>query len=327
MAEDGPDLEESMMDLSQVRKTIDGDGFTFIKLDCVGKNVSSINVLTEYPHLRQVDLSRNSIKDVSPLLDVPHILRLNLSGNRIDNVDPWVCGRHVLKHVLYLDLSGNKLAALPPLRMPALKRVNFAKNEIVTCEAFEGHSKLESLDLSENRLESLQGVQDMPRLQILNVASNALASAKGVCKVQALHTLDFSKNKLEDLKDVKEEADVSAWDEMKALRSLNLSGNEIKAANALETLMKLPNLSSIDMASNPVTEEDGVNIKLEILIFNYHVKKIDGEDVEDDDRTQAKELNEDRLEKERQRKAEEEEARKAAEEARKAAEEGAEEEK
>lgn len=305
MAEVAPDLDETMMELSNVGKTIDGDGFTYFKLDCVDKNVGSIDILASYTHLRQVDLSKNSIRDVTPLVDVPHILSLNLSVNNIENVDPWISG--VLNHLLYLDLTGNKLTALPPLSMPALKRASFAKNQITTCEAFTGHDKLESLDLSENCLEALIGIGNMPRLQTLNVGSNALKSVSDVDGLPALHTLNLSKNKFEQL--------TGAWDKMKNLQTLTLSGNDIKAAKALEPISTLQKLRNVEVAPNPLTEEDGVNIKLEVLIFNFGVKLIDGEEVEDDDRQKAKELNEERLEAERQRKLEEEEARKAAEEA------------
>jgi Leucine-rich repeat (LRR) protein len=50
------------------------------------------------------------------------------------------------------------------------------ENEIQTCESFLGHSQLEFLDLSKNKLKSLSGVQNMPQLKELNLNENEITS-------------------------------------------------------------------------------------------------------------------------------------------------------
>lgn len=299
------DLMEEIMDLSQVGKTIDGQGFAYFQLDCVNKNVCSIKMLAEYEHLRQIDMSQNCIEDVSPLAALNHILRLNLSSNMISSIIPF--GEGKLSHLMHLDLSGNKLKELPPLQMPALKTVSFARNQISTCEAFVGHGSLLSLDLSNNQLEALKGVGNMPALRSLNVSNNALTSADGVICLPALTDLDISSNSIVLLR--------GPWSEMAVLQTLSLASNKIASVQAFQGLSLIRGLRQLRVAANPVMEEEGVNVRHEVLIFQTQLTKIDDEEVPEEERGEAKALNDDRIEKERQRIAEEEEARRAAEEA------------
>merc|ERR1739848_324924 len=75
--EPGVPLSEKLMDLSKVRKTVDGTNYGYVQLDCVGKRIESIDVIESYPLLRQIDLSKNQILDIGPLRQLPHILTLN----------------------------------------------------------------------------------------------------------------------------------------------------------------------------------------------------------------------------------------------------------
>merc|ERR550514_1746844 len=153
--------------LSKIEKTIDGSGFAYTQMDCVGKRVGVIKVIEDYAHLRQINLSKNQVKDASSLSKVPYILSANLATNQIKNIDGWEEG--ALANLLYLNLSENLLSAMPVLAMPALKKVYLARNEIATCEAFKGHDGIEELDVSGNNLENLVGIGNMPTLSTLNL--------------------------------------------------------------------------------------------------------------------------------------------------------------
>jgi len=297
-------LHEEIMDLSLVGKTIDGMGFAYTQLDCVGKNVGSIEVLSDYEYLRQIDLSQNCIDNVSAIAGLSHVLRLNLSANKIPTIDSWLSGGQA--HLMHLDLSGNKLVALPALQMPALRTASFARNLIDTCASFTGHSTLELLDLSVNPLDSLIGVGNMPRLKSLNVSSNKLWSLAGLSGLPSLVDLDISSNAFESFS--------GPWSEMPKVETLSAQNNRVTKADGLEALFQVPSLKQLNVLGNPLADEDGVNIRHEVLIWQYKVQKIDGEEVTEDERGEAKALNEDRQEKERIRKEEEAEAKRLAEE-------------
>merc|ERR550514_1216756 len=97
--------------LSKIEKTIDGSGFAYTQMDCVGKRVGVIKVIEDYAHLRQINLSKNQVRDATPLKSVPYILSLNLTTNQIKNIDGWEEGS--LSSLLYLSLSENLLTAMP----------------------------------------------------------------------------------------------------------------------------------------------------------------------------------------------------------------------
>jgi hypothetical protein len=339
--DEATELGEENMELSKVGKTIDGTGLAYYQLDCVGKNVNQIKILESYEHLRQIDLSRNSIQDVAPLGKLLDVLRLNLAGNAIESIDAWQ--PEALAHLLYLDLSGNQMTALPALHLPALKSASFAANKIATCKAFCGHAKLQTLDLSDNALSDLEGVSKMPKLEILRVGGNALSGIAGVGETPALQTLDISKNKLPEL--------AGSWELLATLTSLDISGNMIVTPAGLEQLRKLPDLRKFETGEQfpppappppaegeedapPPEPEQPEPVKLErleSLIFQSKIEALDGEEVTDEERDEAKALHERRLEEEAERIRQEEEAKReaeaaAAEAAAAAAAEGAEEE-
>jgi Leucine-rich repeat (LRR) protein len=301
MAQEPQELDEDMMDLSEVGRTIDGEGFAYFQLDCIGKNVGSINILTEYGHLRQINLSKNSIKDTAPIKHLSHVLQLNLSSNAITQLD---VGQ--LAHLMHLDLSENKLKELPPLQMPALKTASFSRNSISSCAAFAGHSRLESLNLSVNQLEALAGVGNMPMLKFLNVSSNNLSTLNGVCNLPSLLELNMDTNAFEAL--------TGPWSEMPKLETLSAQSNRIAVAQGLGQLLEIASLKNLNLATNPLAEDDsGINARHEALIYHFRLKSIDGEEVTEEDREAATSLNKARQEEERQRKEKEEEDRRLAE--------------
>ncbi|CAJ1377244.1 unnamed protein product, partial [Effrenium voratum] len=223
-------------------------------------------------------------------------------SNAISSVD-WA--PEDLRHLLFLDMSSNKLSELPQLHMPALRRADFRDNEIVSCAKFSGHASLQTLRLSGNQLSSVQGLQAMPKLEVLELSGNALSSLD-VTKLPALASLDISKNKFETL--------AGPWQEMAALASLDASGNALAEVKALEPLQQMEALRSFAMAGCPLEEQEGLNLRLEILIFRT-LQMINGEEVPPEERDEAQALHEKRLEEEAERLRQEEEARLAAEEA------------
>jgi len=168
-------LTEDIMELSNILKTIDGKAFAYSQLDCVGKGVDSVSVLENYIHLQKINMSNNAIRDITPLKHIPYMLSMNCSSNRVRNIE---CLEGHLQYLISFNLSSNMLTKLTPLTMPTLKKVNLSGNKIATCEEFGGHQTIEVLDMSDNLLEDLSGMQKMPTLATLNVARNQIKSLK-----------------------------------------------------------------------------------------------------------------------------------------------------
>merc|ERR1719321_572933 len=168
---------------------------------------------------------------------------MNLAQNQIKTIEGFEEGS--LASLLHLNLSENMLTAMPALAFPALKKVNLAKNEIATCEAFAGHEGIEELDLSSNSLENLAGIANMPNVKTLSLAKNKIASMEGMAGLPELKSLDLSGNQLEDL--------VGPWIEAANLTMVNISGNLLATAKPFENLRALPKLRGLS-----VSDECGV---------------------------------------------------------------------
>eukprot|EP00927_Polykrikos_kofoidii_P063268 TRINITY_DN58086_c0_g1_i1.p1 TRINITY_DN58086_c0_g1~~TRINITY_DN58086_c0_g1_i1.p1 ORF type:complete len:341 (-),score=104.24 TRINITY_DN58086_c0_g1_i1:53-1075(-) len=319
---EGVELTQDMLELSQLAKTIDGNGFAQVQLSCVGRGVGSIKLVEGYPHLREVDFSNNCITNVAPLATLTFLLKLTLAQNRIDQISHW--RMPALQHLLHLDMQGNRMEALPQVFPPALRTANFARNKISSCAEFEGHSHLVSLDLSDNSLENLAGLHEMPLLETLILASNSipgaaaeeedgeptpgtgLSSIEGLRALPQLKVLDISKNIFESFE--------GAWEEMPALESLIAAENSIEDKPGLQPISGIKKLKSVELGGNKIEVEN--NIRIEVLICNGGVESINAEPVQEEEREEAKSTHETRVQEERERiAAEEEAARIAAEEA------------
>lgn len=49
--------------LSEVEKTVKGGGFAYTRAVCVGRKLGGLQVLTQYPFIRNLDLSKNCIQE------------------------------------------------------------------------------------------------------------------------------------------------------------------------------------------------------------------------------------------------------------------------
>lgn len=107
---------------------------------------------------------------------------------------------------------------------------------------------------------------------------------------------------------------------MPSLSRLNLAENKVAEVNGLADMAQITKLTEVEIAGNPV-EEGGANLRFEVLIFQPGVTLIGADEVQEEEREGAKELNETRLAEERERLRLEAEA--AAEAAAAAAEEAA----
>eukprot|EP00929_Paragymnodinium_shiwhaense_P120913 TRINITY_DN92990_c0_g1_i1.p1 TRINITY_DN92990_c0_g1~~TRINITY_DN92990_c0_g1_i1.p1 ORF type:complete len:400 (+),score=123.03 TRINITY_DN92990_c0_g1_i1:65-1201(+) len=275
-SEEPRNLEEPLMNLSNLGRTVDGNGLAYRTLNCPGMRLGNIKAVDVYAHLNHIDLSRNYIKDVGPLRGLQYVLKLNLSHNEIKDLKPWVQAEgeenEIFPQLLELDLSHNVLQTLPGLQMKALRKASFAHNDIMNCDAFGGHATLRDLDLSECRLQTLNGITACPALTTLNVSAQreilppevpivkgkpvpveepkelpppGIEAVSGLADLPALTDLNAAKNRIAALE--------GPWADLATLERLDLSGNKLEDAKPLEALRVLPKLRSLKVAENPFT--------------------------------------------------------------------------
>lgn len=94
-----------------------------------------------------------------------------------------------------------------------------------------------SLDLSNQSLESLKGIEKFWNLEELNLGNNKISDINPLKDLQRLKYLNLRDNKI---------SDISPLQNLSALRHLNLRGNKISDARPLQNLLEIEHLVLMD---------------------------------------------------------------------------------
>eukprot|EP00440_Ansanella_granifera_P064425 gb/GFBE01069849.1/.p1 GENE.gb/GFBE01069849.1/~~gb/GFBE01069849.1/.p1 ORF type:complete len:309 (+),score=85.04 gb/GFBE01069849.1/:1-927(+) len=305
MADDEPEtLTEAHLDLSNLGRTVDGAGFAYRTVSCVGKRIGPLKCIEGYAHLQHIDLSENLIKDVAPLKGLQYVVNLKLTKNAIVNLKGWESEEPIFPNLTHLDLSDNQLPALGPMPYKALVSLKVARNELANVADFGGHEKIEMLDLSSNKLTSLAGLGALPALKKLDASCNELPDLNGINEASALEELIVASNKLQAVE--------GPWAELQALRSLDLSNCLLESEKPLEVFRQLPLLRTLKVCGNPFAEA-AVSTQVLALVCHWRLEMVDDVAISEEHIEQAKQLNQERILEERARLKAEEEAAAAAE--------------
>jgi len=222
------------------------------RVDLSGKGIDSVARLKEFlPVVEQVDLSNNRIPWLTGLPST--VLRLSIAANALTGLTAY---KHVPK-LQYLNISRNQvdsfqqlaglvnlrelhadyngLESLDGLEAIPLRVLTVKGNKIehVDARMTQWHD-LELLDLSQNQISDLQGIDLLESLVTLNLDGNRLEyfSILG-SRLPALQTLRVSDNRLTTL-------NVAGLD---CLRTLYADDNRLSEVIGLEDCQTLHNLS------------------------------------------------------------------------------------
>ncbi|GBB85446.1 hypothetical protein RclHR1_11990006 [Rhizophagus clarus] len=225
------------------------------KIDLNTGSIESLNHLNELlPKLKELNLNNNLLRY---LTGTPASLTtLQVRGNRLTSLTSFA---H-LPNLEYLDISQNRIETLTDLhrlehlrevfadenlitccysvlRIPGLVKLSLKKNKLksVDFESFD-LSRLELLDLSENKIELIENVERLLALKLLNLDHNFLRSFSATTNMPQLTCLRVCYNKLSEL-------DVSPFP---SLRLLWVDENRLKTIKCFETLAFLETFSARD---------------------------------------------------------------------------------
>ena len=94
--------------LSELRRSMVSGKYTYSRLNLSNQQLSDIDVVSSYIHLRFVDLSRNSISNLKPLAALEFLEVLDASENCIQNVQYIPVSKYLkVKHAHCLLISWN----------------------------------------------------------------------------------------------------------------------------------------------------------------------------------------------------------------------------
>ncbi|KAJ8762601.1 hypothetical protein K2173_008040 [Erythroxylum novogranatense] len=187
------------------------------------------------------------LKDKSPLKSTAAIIRspdnnlsedILIANSVIQSLNSSTTAAHIsavglkatpiMSHFLSLrsvDLSNNSIVCITPGSLPkGLHVLNLSRNKISTIEGLRELTRLRVLDLSYNRMSRIgQGLSNCTMIKELSLAGNKISNVEGLHRLLKLTVLDLSFNKITTAKALGQ-----LVANYHSLQALNLSGNPIQ---------------------------------------------------------------------------------------------------
>ncbi|GAB66735.1 leucine-rich repeat protein [Plasmodium cynomolgi strain B] len=200
--------------LTQLEKTLSGDGYAFSNLTCKNKNLNCIpKEIEKYKHLKYINMSHNKIEDIDKLYSLSNVVFLDMSNNMIKTIKKLAS--NCLKNCVYMNLSHNLIKKVEDIKMQNLreldlshnnienmninlpssvKKLNLSNNNIKTLALKNKLDNLESIDLSSNPIENIEFSEIAPNINYLKINNNStmpMSQLSNLNNFKELHQLDM----------------------------------------------------------------------------------------------------------------------------------------
>jgi len=267
-----------------------------VRLEVNGKEIRDLSGLQFAKNLEYLVLRDNLITDLSPIEGLKNLQKLDLSGNKISNLDTLVplSGFHSRQRIDNLKLK---------LQVPNLSENEKADLVLQISQAREqinqGPCNLRVLNLSDNLLLGLSGIEHFTNLVHLDVSNNNLTDLQGLNKLKGLVRFiaydnqlgrvepydDQNRNKQYDPGEpftdisgngIRDTDPLSEFVGLTSLNDLHLYNNRLRS---LQSLRDLPNLRTLLLSGNLIDEISplGALEQLEQLsLANNQICQLDG---------------------------------------------------
>ncbi|XP_033223197.1 carboxypeptidase N subunit 2-like [Belonocnema kinseyi] len=242
-------------------------------------NKTEEDVLNTLQNLEILNLSHNQLQPPTKGIKIPSLQRLSLCYNAIDTLEKLIEGPHTelihldLSHndvttlfngslktaqnIQVLDLSFNKIISLKTdnfLKLKNLRTLKMDNNSIKEIPASIFPDSLRELDVSFNLLKTLP--EHLTEITFLNVGYNQISTLNHeLINFHQLEHLNISGNDLETFPNIN----------MKSLKILDISYNNLKHIPSSLNLNNLPALEILIISGNPLRELKFVNLQLQSL--------------------------------------------------------------
>ncbi|XP_061836036.1 leucine-rich repeat-containing protein 23 isoform X1 [Nerophis lumbriciformis] len=263
--------------LSLLCRTGNGLRHAFIKVVLKDKRLSDIAAISNYVHLRFLDVSNNRISDLSPLLSLTQLLWLKVDKNIVTCFQGQAFAQ--LVYLQWLSMAANRLTDMDGLVGPALESLILSDNRIQTLHGLESNhfSKLVTLELRGNRLSTTEGI-NLPNLQRLYLAQNSIKHLEGLDKLESLTTLHLRKNKLTNVEGLSSN--------MKCLQYINIRSNDILDETCLSSLGHVSKtLRVVVLSENPL--DGNTDYRPYILTLIPKLERLDKEPISLEERAEV----------------------------------------
>ncbi|XP_048035036.1 leucine-rich repeat-containing protein 23 isoform X3 [Megalobrama amblycephala] len=135
-------------------------------------------------YLQWLSFANNRLFDVKGI-GGPALETLNLTGNGIQTMQGLEY--HNLTNLVTLEFRGNCLETTDAIYLPNLRHLYLAQNNLKRLEGLEKLENLNTLNLRDNQLETLDGLSpNMKSLQYLNVRGNLISSMRALRNLESV---------------------------------------------------------------------------------------------------------------------------------------------
>jgi Leucine-rich repeat (LRR) protein len=238
------DIQEALEDLG---RSADGGSVVFRSVGLSGREISNMSALSAFVHLQRVDVSHNALESLLVLQHLPYLVYLDASHNRLTSV-------------LDFRLPPPNAYALPAVS--ALREANLSCNNIAVIDDLSHHPNLSVLDLSDNHITHISGVESLRLLLCLNLDHNAITSVDGIPAL-SVKELGLGSNELGSLRGLSHCVhmevlragsngidSLDGLESMKCLRVLDVSDNKLRSIEDVEAVCGHGNLSILQLEDN-----------------------------------------------------------------------------
>lgn len=217
-------------------------------------NLRDLRGLEVAQNLEVLILRDNLINDLAPISKLPKLRKLDVSGNRISSLRTF--GRFSLSQT-----KSRIVAIQDELQQKSLKDDYKADLVLELSEQVAKfklkNNSLTELNLSNNRLLGLSGIEMCDSITWLNVADNSLIDLEGISKLKSLITFYAQGNQLGRVESYEDVNRNKTYDLGEPIQ--DQSGNGKRDTDPLVELQSLPRLRNLYLYNNMLKNVDSLD--------------------------------------------------------------------
>ena len=212
------------------------------------------------PKLKRLDISNNKLKDIPALSTFSALQHLKINDN---NIEAFTYFKKLSK-LTYLDMSRNPIHDFKVPSTMTLLETLIAPGTTLQAIAFEQLPNIKSIELTNQPIVSISGLENTSQLEELIIIDSKLAGIK-VGALRKLRKLYFSSSNIDSI------ADIEGISELYNLEKLGLSNSNI---DKIINLHKLVNLKYLSLANNKISEIESLDNLTNLVSINLSSNKL-----------------------------------------------------